>query len=342
MTTILAVDDSATMRTCLEITFAGTDLRVVCCEGAAALLDELGAERPALVLVDSSLPPSSGYDLCAAIRASAPKIPILLLTSRHHPFDTTRADVVDDHLDKPFEPQELYDRAKALVASGPRVTSESAPELEFADADLDLDEPVPPLEDAGEAGLAGLLEPDGEADLGGLLEPDGPARTMPTPFEPAFAVPAAREPAFAVPEYAASEGSFDLPAPPFVESERSARPRGVTAAWEVSDELRSYRAAAVGFEPAKEAAREVTASWDMSSGVPVAASAPVAAPALAAALEVEHAGLSDRLAGLGLTEAQVQAVVAMSREVIERVAWEVVPTLAETIIKEELRRLTQA
>jgi hypothetical protein len=31
----------------------------------------------------------------------------------------------------------------------------------------------------------------------------------------------------------------------------------------------------------------------------------------------------------------------LSREVIERVAWEVVPVLAETIIKEEIARLTK-
>jgi hypothetical protein len=33
-------------------------------------------------------------------------------------------------------------------------------------------------------------------------------------------------------------------------------------------------------------------------------------------------------------------VLALSREVVEQVVWEVVPVLAETIIKEEIRRLT--
>jgi hypothetical protein len=53
------------------------------------------------------------------------------------------------------------------------------------------------------------------------------------------------------------------------------------------------------------------------------------------------AGLEGKLAELGLTTEQVQGVLALSREVIERVVWEVVPTLAETMIKEELTRLTQ-
>lgn len=43
---------------------------------------------------------------------------------------------------------------------------------------------------------------------------------------------------------------------------------------------------------------------------------------------------------MGLTPEQVQAVLTLTREVVERVVWEVVPDLAETIIREEIARLT--
>ncbi|MBI2892081.1 MAG: response regulator [Deltaproteobacteria bacterium] len=46
--------------------------------------------------------------------------------------------------------------------------------------------------------------------------------------------------------------------------------------------------------------------------------------------------------GLGLTPEQSAAVVKLTREVVERVVWEVVPDLAETLIKEEIQRLTKA
>ncbi|MCE7893490.1 MAG: response regulator, partial [Sorangiineae bacterium PRO1] len=49
---------------------------------------------------------------------------------------------------------------------------------------------------------------------------------------------------------------------------------------------------------------------------------------------------AERLSGLGLSKEQVDGVLALSREVVEQVVWEVVPTLAETMIKEEIRRLT--
>jgi CheY-like chemotaxis protein len=66
-----------------------------------------------------------------------------------------------------------------------------------------------------------------------------------------------------------------------------------------------------------------------------------AAPNVAAAASAASADLASKLDDLGLTPEQMQGVLALSREVVERVVWEVVPDLAETLIKEEIRRLTQ-
>jgi hypothetical protein len=51
--------------------------------------------------------------------------------------------------------------------------------------------------------------------------------------------------------------------------------------------------------------------------------------------------LAGKLGELGLTPQQADAVLALSREVVERVVWEVVPQLAEALIKEEIARLTK-
>jgi len=75
---------------------------------------------------------------------------------------------------------------------------------------------------------------------------------------------------------------------------------------------------------------------------PAAAPTPVAAPP-AAAVAVATSGngqFAEKLAGMGLTKEQVEGVLALSREIVEQVVWEVVPQLAETIIKEEIQRLT--
>ena len=51
------------------------------------------------------------------------------------------------------------------------------------------------------------------------------------------------------------------------------------------------------------------------------------------------AQLADKIEGL--TPEQADALRTLSQEVIEQVVWEVVPELAETIIREELTRLLE-
>ena len=63
--------------------------------------------------------------------------------------------------------------------------------------------------------------------------------------------------------------------------------------------------------------------------------------ALGNAVATNGAALRAKLENLDLTPEQTQAILALSRDVIERVVWEVVPVLAETLIKEEIQRLTR-
>jgi hypothetical protein len=64
-------------------------------------------------------------------------------------------------------------------------------------------------------------------------------------------------------------------------------------------------------------------------------------PGIAAAATSNGGDLAKKLDGLGLSAQQVDAVLSLSREVIEKIVWEVVPDLAETLIREEIRRLTR-
>jgi hypothetical protein len=50
--------------------------------------------------------------------------------------------------------------------------------------------------------------------------------------------------------------------------------------------------------------------------------------------------MESKLLTLGLTKDQIAGVLALSRELLEQVVWEVVPVLAETMIREEIKRLT--
>lgn len=76
-------------------------------------------------------------------------------------------------------------------------------------------------------------------------------------------------------------------------------------------------------------------------------SSPAAKVVSSRARPLEAAGASEalshsvveRLETLGLTPDQVEGVLKLSAEVVERVVWEVVPELAEAMIREELHRL---
>jgi hypothetical protein len=68
---------------------------------------------------------------------------------------------------------------------------------------------------------------------------------------------------------------------------------------------------------------------------------PVAAPPVRpSAPSISAPSPSASLPSGGMSEDQLKAALStMSREVIERIVWEVVPDLAETIIKEEIRKI---
>ncbi len=270
--TLLAVDDSVTMRKVLEMTFAGEDINVVTADSPDAALQKLKSDKPDLVISDISLDPKNGYDLCKEIKQLSPSTPVILLSSKHNAFDAAKGSSaqVDDHIDKPFDTQQLIDKVKKLLQAPQPATKPAA----------------------------------------------APATTTPTP-SPAVAARPAAAAAAPSPLQRAKTLIYNPPTAPAAAAtpKPAASPIAPTPA--------------VGLQrtpPAAEAAAP-------------AAAAPVAAAS--AALTQANGQMGAKLEQMGLTPTQVEGVLALSRDVIERVVWEVVPVLAETLIKEEIARLTK-
>jgi CheY-like chemotaxis protein len=72
---------------------------------------------------------------------------------------------------------------------------------------------------------------------------------------------------------------------------------------------------------------------------PMTHASPAPPPVAAAVSSAVNGQLAGKLGELGLTPQQADAVLALSRDVVERVVWEVVPHMAEALIKEEIQRL---
>ena len=117
MKRILVVEDEESLRETLLLNLElegyepvgasqGTD--------AAALLQ---GQHFDLVILDIMLPGMSGMELCASIRVSGNKVPILMLTARDTPEDRIEGlrTGADDYLGKPFHLEELLLRIRNLL-----------------------------------------------------------------------------------------------------------------------------------------------------------------------------------------------------------------------------------
>ena len=74
---------------------------------------------------------------------------------------------------------------------------------------------------------------------------------------------------------------------------------------------------------------------------PPAPAASVEAP-VAAALSSAADKIDEKVAALAARGPEFEAIAKLSREIIEQVVWEVVPELAEAIIRQEVDRLASA
>lgn len=89
------------------------------------------------LLVDWQLPDGSGVEWVRSLRAHGDKTPVVILTARDLLSDRIRGldSGADDYLVKPFEPEELSARIRAVRR---RASGEAGPRLAFGDVAIDL------------------------------------------------------------------------------------------------------------------------------------------------------------------------------------------------------------
>ena len=116
---ILVVDDDPAVRSLLERLLASGGYAVESLSTAEDALARVRAEPPDLVLLDLHLPDRSGQDVLAEIRddPATRLLPVVMLTGASSQAERLRAQAlgVTDFLSKPFSPEELLPRVRALV-----------------------------------------------------------------------------------------------------------------------------------------------------------------------------------------------------------------------------------
>ena len=117
--TILVADDEEDLRELVSYRLSRSGYEVVeAVDGQEAF--ELATERtPDLMVLDVMMPRLDGYELTRRVREqdSLRSVPVILLTARSQETDVGRGfDVgADDYLKKPFNPDELVARVRAVL-----------------------------------------------------------------------------------------------------------------------------------------------------------------------------------------------------------------------------------
>lgn len=119
--TILAIDDSATMRALLQATLADAGYDVTVAADGEIALELAAAIAFDLVLTAHHMPGKNGLDVITALRArrAYEATPILVLTTESgEPFKAAARDAgATGWIEKPLEPDMLLDLVAALAAS---------------------------------------------------------------------------------------------------------------------------------------------------------------------------------------------------------------------------------
>jgi DNA-binding response OmpR family regulator len=119
---ILIVDDEAHIRRLIEQTLeeledAGVQL-LTAANGEEALA-AIKAEKPQLVFLDVMMPKMNGFDVCHVVKneLGLKDIYIIMLTAKGQEFDKQKGQEVgvDIYITKPFDPDELLEKAEAVL-----------------------------------------------------------------------------------------------------------------------------------------------------------------------------------------------------------------------------------
>lgn len=116
---VLAIEDESDILEVIEYNLDREGFEVTTSKSGQEGLDQIREERPDIVLLDLMLPDLDGLEVCRKIRDDDElrEIPVIMVTAKD-----TESEVVlglgvgaDDYVTKPFNPQELVARVKAVL-----------------------------------------------------------------------------------------------------------------------------------------------------------------------------------------------------------------------------------
>lgn len=358
---MLLADDSITIQKVVTIIFANEDYELTIVDNGSAALDRAREIVPDIILVDALMPGMTGYEVCSEARHDPllRDIPLLLLVGAFEPFDEGKAreSGADDYISKPFESQHLIDKVRNLIelATERRSVHEhfamsatgSMPEnLIILPEEVEVPTItgtrtfITPSEISGSAATNSseplllsskdIVEATPEDDLWGIFDLEEFTEGEDLRFgeiieedeiEPEIIDTAEEIEPFVFEEEEEQSTIIDDVRTDFVAEPARERPsvRDLESEFEEKEtfspnQIEELDSSDSFLQSDKDFTR--LSSQDFHSG--------------------------EEPSGVTLSEAQLATVIAkISKEIIEKIAWDVVPDLAESIIREEIRKIRQ-
>ena len=133
---ILIVDDDSRITDLLRRILAYEGYSVAIAASGSEALNRSLERPPDLIVLDIMMPGLDGLEVAQRLREAGDNVPILMLTARDTVADRVKGleTGADDYLVKPFAPEELVARVKALLR---RSQEERHEVLRYADVELD-------------------------------------------------------------------------------------------------------------------------------------------------------------------------------------------------------------
>jgi twitching motility two-component system response regulator PilG len=116
---VMVIDDSRTIRRCVELFLSQSGCEVIAAEDGFDALAKIADHRPHVVFVDIMMPRLDGYQTCALIKKNRhfKSTPVIMLSSKDGVFDRAKGRMVgsEHYLTKPFTKEGLV-RAVSMHA----------------------------------------------------------------------------------------------------------------------------------------------------------------------------------------------------------------------------------
>jgi two-component system KDP operon response regulator KdpE len=136
---VLVADDEPRITKLVSIALTEEGFRVVTATGGEDALRKAEEVRPDIVLLDIVMPDLDGIEVMRHLREQRP-VPVILLTAKGATADKAKGlDLgADDYIAKPFHPDELAARVRAVIRRSSGVEP-GAGVLAFDDIEIDLE-----------------------------------------------------------------------------------------------------------------------------------------------------------------------------------------------------------